>query len=121
MKLTTVTKINKELKSKLVCQIYGKADVKIKARGLFQYMGFNFFTAKEGKNWFCYEFTSGCLSVQFKYSEEEVIKETKYKIDTYCKNKAAFRRLVRTNILKDGFPTHAKYSNLLPKEIQLVA
>lgn len=118
--LTTVTKISKELKPKLTCNIFGKVDVKIKARGLFQYMGFTFITAKDGKHWHCYEFTSGCTTVQFCGSEAEAIRQTKHKIDIHCKNSCNFRLMVRIEILKSGFAPQARYTNLLPKTIHAI-
>lgn len=117
MKQTICTLIKKDLKKVIEPQIYGKPDRGIKAKGLFYYMGFYFYTAREGKNWFAYEFTSNCLTVQFANSEAEVIRQTKHKIDIYCKNKTNLWLLVRGSIIKDGFHNAAKYTNLLPKNV----
>lgn len=117
MKQTICTNIKKDLKKVIEPQIYGKQDKSIKAKGLFTYMGFIFYTAKDKRNWFAYEFTSNCLTVQFASSEAEVIRQTKHKIDIYCKNKTNLWLLVRSEIIKGGFHNAAKYSNLIPSNI----
>ena len=114
---TNVTKIPKALKPMLTCTVFGKIDVKMKGRGLFQYMGFTFVTAKDKKDWNCYEFSSGYATVRFCKSESEVINETKRKIDDYAKSPSNLRTMIRAGIVKDGFANQAKYTNLLPKSI----
>lgn len=118
--ITTVTKIPKTLKPILTCNVFGKVNVRIKARGLFQYMGFTFITTKDGKDWYCYEFTSGYATMRFCKSEHEVISETKRKIDAYAKSASSLRSMIRTGIVRDGFSSQAKYSNLLPKSIHIL-
>lgn len=114
------TKISKKLASVLGCHVFGKKDFKIKAKTLFSYCGFVFFTAKDAKYWHAYEYKSGMLTVNFGSSEKGVIEETKRKIDSYCKTRAGFYSLVSGNIKKEGFASHAKYSNLLPQKIHTI-
>lgn len=111
------TKINKKLAQVLGCQVYGKINQKIKAKTLFSYKGFIFFTAKDGKYWLAYEFKSGMLSTSFADSEKSAIEETKRKIDMFCKTRVALYRLVKSMTDKEGYANHAKYSNLIPKQI----
>lgn len=117
MKQTICTNIKKDLKRVILPQIYGKYDRGIKPKGLFTYMGFTFYTARDGKNWFAYEFTSNCLTVQFAGSEAEAIRQTKHKIDLYCQNKTNLWLLVRGEIIKGGFHNAARYTNLIPANI----
>lgn len=111
------TKINKKLSQILACQVYGKVNQKVKAKTLFSYKGFIFFTAKNGKNWMAYEFKSGILSVSFSDSEKTAIEETKRKIDTYCKTRTELYKLVKSMTDVEGYASHARYSNLIPKQI----
>lgn len=115
--LTTVSKIDKQLKKILSCKVFGAQDEKVKTRGIFKYKGIIFFTAKNKNDWFCYEFRSGCATVRFGKTEESVINETKHKINNYCKSIAEFMNSINNAIKNNGFASHAKYSNLLPKNI----